>query len=368
MLLGAMRLAFGCAACRWPAAAGSCLGLLVAPPQRQHPQRFAGPFEQVPSWRNRGVLLPPTPGVAMLLSLKTGVAPPMTKQLFAKTVDGKGCFPSFDNKLDCAIDLYYISARGLEKPMDEMAPGEHRPPKGWSVYPRTGCWVAKREGKEILRVSSTTVCEYGFSVGESANEEWIPGCEEALSAPAAAAGAAPVGLLSGASATLSTTLGSGAGAGASAWQVKSATGFVGLANQGATCYLNSLLQSMYMTPELRLALYQWDYSQMPTERAPARPLCIPFQLQRLFVDLQTSKQRAVSTSELTKSFGCALPTALPTALCCMQQLCRHRHRRRLSRAPPPAAAPVARPLRTAAWSSQEAAGARGGRLCWDAPC
>jgi ubiquitin C-terminal hydrolase len=34
------------------------------------------------------------------------------------------------------------------------------------------------------------------------------------------------------------------------------TGFVGLANQGATCYLNSLLQSLFMTPEFRNAIYQ----------------------------------------------------------------------------------------------------------------
>lgn len=30
--------------------------------------------------------------------------------------------------------------------------------------------------------------------------------------------------------------------------------FVGLSNQGATCYMNSLLQTLYMTPEVR-ALY-----------------------------------------------------------------------------------------------------------------
>jgi hypothetical protein len=32
-------------------------------------------------------------------------------------------------------------------------------------------------------------------------------------------------------------------------------GFVGLLNLGATCYLNSLLQAMYLTPELRSAIY-----------------------------------------------------------------------------------------------------------------
>ena len=33
------------------------------------------------------------------------------------------------------------------------------------------------------------------------------------------------------------------------------TGFVGLVNQAMTCYLNSLLQTLYMTPEFRNALY-----------------------------------------------------------------------------------------------------------------
>lgn len=33
--------------------------------------------------------------------------------------------------------------------------------------------------------------------------------------------------------------------------------FVGLSNQGATCYLNSLLQSLFMTPEFRQGLYSW---------------------------------------------------------------------------------------------------------------
>ena len=36
--------------------------------------------------------------------------------------------------------------------------------------------------------------------------------------------------------------------------------YIGLSNQGATCYLNSLLQALYMTPEFRLFIYQFQFN------------------------------------------------------------------------------------------------------------
>ena len=36
-------------------------------------------------------------------------------------------------------------------------------------------------------------------------------------------------------------------------------GYVGLVNQAMTCYLNSLLQTLYMTPEFRNALYRYAH-------------------------------------------------------------------------------------------------------------
>ncbi|KAG7531294.1 hypothetical protein FFLO_04472 [Filobasidium floriforme] len=77
---------------------------------------------------------------------------------------------------------------------------------------------------------------------------------------------------------------------------KKETGFVGLKNQGATCYMNSLLQSLFCTPYFRRAVYQ-----IPTENdTPSESL--PLALQRVFYHLQSSDQ-PVGTTELTKSFG-----------------------------------------------------------------
>jgi len=77
---------------------------------------------------------------------------------------------------------------------------------------------------------------------------------------------------------------------------KKETGMIGLKNQGATCYLNSLVQSLYFTNAFREAVYQ-----IPTE-SEASKTNSAWTLQRLFYRLQRDKL-AVSTSELTASFG-----------------------------------------------------------------
>ncbi|KAL4753186.1 hypothetical protein BDW72DRAFT_169487 [Aspergillus terricola var. indicus] len=77
---------------------------------------------------------------------------------------------------------------------------------------------------------------------------------------------------------------------------KKETGMVGLKNQGATCYLNSLLQSLYFTNAFRKAVYQ-----IPTEEEQSKENSA-WTLQRLFNNLQTS-DLPVSTTELTASFG-----------------------------------------------------------------
>lgn len=78
--------------------------------------------------------------------------------------------------------------------------------------------------------------------------------------------------------------------------------FAGIMNQGATCYLNSLLQSLYMTPEFRNAVYRWDPASADVKEKD-KDENIPFQLAKMFALLQTSKRSAVSSKSLTHSFG-----------------------------------------------------------------
>ena len=46
---------------------------------------------------------------------------------------------------------------------------------------------------------------------------------------------------------------------------KSNNNFVGLLNQGSTCYLNSLIQTLFMTPEFRSKLYKLDEEELGYE-------------------------------------------------------------------------------------------------------
>ncbi|CAL9156840.1 unnamed protein product [Musa hybrid cultivar] len=78
---------------------------------------------------------------------------------------------------------------------------------------------------------------------------------------------------------------------------KKETGYVGLKNQGATCYMNSLLQTLYHIPYFRKAVYH-----MPTTENDMPSGSIPLALQSLFYKLQYS-DNSVATKELTKSFG-----------------------------------------------------------------
>ena len=80
------------------------------------------------------------------------------------------------------------------------------------------------------------------------------------------------------------------------WDSKKHTGFVGLKNQGATCYMNSLLQTLYFTNQLRKAVYK-----MPTESDDSSK-SVALALQRVFHELQFN-DKPVGTKKLTKSFG-----------------------------------------------------------------
>lgn len=75
------------------------------------------------------------------------------------------------------------------------------------------------------------------------------------------------------------------------------TKYVGLKNQGATCYMNSMLQSLFHIPAFRRIVYR-----MPTNGTEDAKKNIPLNLQRLFYKMQFSGA-ACSTVALTKSFG-----------------------------------------------------------------
>ncbi|KAE8580597.1 hypothetical protein XENTR_v10024482 [Xenopus tropicalis] len=81
----------------------------------------------------------------------------------------------------------------------------------------------------------------------------------------------------------------------------------GLRNQGGTCYLNSLLQTLFFTPEFREALFALGPKELGSleekDTPDSRVRIIPLQLQRLFAQLLLLDQQALSTTDLTESFG-----------------------------------------------------------------
>lgn len=78
---------------------------------------------------------------------------------------------------------------------------------------------------------------------------------------------------------------------------KNDTGYVGLCNQGATCYLNSYMQTLFHLPAFRKIIYG-----MHTTENDDPNTSIPLNIQQLFYQLE-SEEKPCSTVNLTKSFG-----------------------------------------------------------------
>ena len=79
---------------------------------------------------------------------------------------------------------------------------------------------------------------------------------------------------------------------------------VGLTNAGATCYLNSLLQTFGQTVELKRQLFSHEFSEALISPLGSEEECIPLQLQRLFARLEMSRLRAVNTK--VRRFCCCV--------------------------------------------------------------
>ena len=76
---------------------------------------------------------------------------------------------------------------------------------------------------------------------------------------------------------------------------KAVSGYNGINNEGTTCYINSLLQTLFFIKAFRKAVYQMPTSEKDQDR-------IPLSLQLIFFHLQHADVPA-STRDLLKSFG-----------------------------------------------------------------
>ena len=99
------------------------------------------------------------------------------------------------------------------------------------------------------------------------------------------------------------------------YETRKETGFIGLKNHGATCYLNGLLQSYFHIGKFREIVYQMKDDEHDahsrkdpgTESGSESPsagtrMSLPLALQSVFLKLESS-ETPVNTIELTRAFG-----------------------------------------------------------------
>ncbi|KAL4466890.1 hypothetical protein ABPG74_010487 [Tetrahymena malaccensis] len=76
--------------------------------------------------------------------------------------------------------------------------------------------------------------------------------------------------------------------------------YIGIQNIGATCYMNSVIQTLFMTQEFRYNIFSQN---IDIDKVKQIEKSIPIQIQKLFALLQIKKDKKISTQDLIKSFG-----------------------------------------------------------------
>ncbi|GAO48806.1 hypothetical protein G7K_2975-t1 [Saitoella complicata NRRL Y-17804] len=87
------------------------------------------------------------------------------------------------------------------------------------------------------------------------------------------------------------------------WLAKAPSGFCGMKNLSNTCYVNSVVTQLYMNPSFRQFVFDLPVEHQTEEPTAdeASPMDLLIKLQRLFADLQTSKQKFIDPTSFIQT-------------------------------------------------------------------
>ena len=80
---------------------------------------------------------------------------------------------------------------------------------------------------------------------------------------------------------------------------KSSSGFVGLRNLGATCYMNSLIQQFFAVKPLRYGILSCDFGEIKEQEKEDNLL---YQLQLMFSKLQESEKKCFEAGGICSAY------------------------------------------------------------------